>query len=443
MTTLGRLVGLVDRSGFDATSKTYLTWGNAAYNAILGGLVIHGSGTVGGGMAWSDLQTSAGSPAGTHALAAAETTYIDHMFDQCDAYNNTNPLLSGTSTPMLWTLLMRIFSGENAPSWAQSLQGGPITFAGNTTGCWWTTGAGSWIGAYLNFMAVLAAYVPSYTVRSATSSGGLPVGVNTQALAGHPLLGQLVLAPTMTLFAETMTKDDFFKSSSGAYAYPVVTNGALPTPYSLATDEAALSSTFATMAATWGTTPVSLSHNPYIEIINSGTGKASHEPETETLMTSFAGATTWPYGVIANNSLRANGLTYPPANGSNPGAYSDPHGSDYTSMYTKMAGFGKSAAAHTALALGAVGASPSPIEIQTSTYSGMGSTVANLLATIDYAAWIGARAVELPGDSGGYTNATLAQLAAKVPELLANDPATAIPTPTVGSTRRWHSFRHH
>jgi hypothetical protein len=441
MTTLGRLVGHVDRGGFDATTKTFATWSNAAYNSILGGLVIKG-GAVSGGLAWSELQTSAGAPPGSHALAAAGTTYIDHMFDQADAYNNTNPVLSGTTTPMLWTLLLRIFSGENAPAWAQALAGGPISFAGNTTGCWWTTGANSWIAAYLNFMSVLAAYVPSYTVRSVTSSGGLPVGVNTQPLAGHPLLGQVVCAPTMTLFAETMTKDDFFKSSSGAYAYPVITNGALPTPYTLALDEAALSSTFATMDATWGTTPISLSHNPFIEVIGTGTGKASHEPETETLMTSFTGATTWPSGVLANNSLRSNGLTLPPADGSNPGAYADPHGADYTSMYTKMAGFGKSAAAHVALALGAVGASPMPIEIQTSTYSGMGSTVANLLATIDYAAWIGARAVELPGDSGGYTNASLAQLAAKVPELLANDPANAVPVPTAGSVMHWRAFRH-
>lgn len=448
---LGRLVGLVDRGGFDATSQTFSTWSKHAYNSILGGLVVNGGNgalSANGGLSWAQLQTTAGSPAGSHALAAAGTAYIDAIFDQVDAYNNTNPVLSGTTTPMLWTVLMRIFAGESAPAWAQSLAGGPISVAGagGTMGCWWTTGVGSYIAAYVNFMTVLAAYVPSYTVRSATSSGGLPAGVNTQPLAGHPLLGQLVLAPTMTLYAETMMKDDYnggYNSVANGGTWSP-DNSLLPTPYTPALDEAALASTFTSVSAVFGTTPLSLSHNPYI-LINA-TGKSDSTTETVSLMGSFVSDTTSPHGVLANNSLRANGLVYPPADGSNPGKYQDTLGPNYTTMYTTMAGYGPSTAAHVALGLGAVAAHPCPIEFQTATYAKLGGTATNtapLVATVNYAAWLGARAVELPGDNGGYTNLSLSALAALVPQLLANDVASSVPTPTAGTFKRWHSYRHH
>jgi hypothetical protein len=436
MTTLGRCVGLLDRQGFDATSQTYLTWGHAAFNSVLGGVVCDGT-NVTGGMTWRQLQTSAGSPPGSHALAAAGTTYIDNMFDQADAYNNTNPVLHGTSIPMLWTIMLRVFAGEYSPTWAQALAGGGVTGSGGAAGCWWTTGANSFIAAFEAFMAVLAAYVPSYTVRSVTSSGGLAVGVNTHALAGHPLLGQLIWGPTMTLYAETMMKVDF----TGGYNTWSPANASLPTPYTYALDQAALSGSYASITGAWGTTPVSVSHNPYVEV--SGNGQVLHVSETVALMATLHGATTWPNGVLANNSLRANGLTYPPADGSNPAAYADPHGISYTTQYSAMAGYGVSALAHTALGLGAVPAQPMPIEFQTSQYASMGGTVAQLLSTIAYGTWLGARALEMPNDVGGYTNATLAQLAATVPGLLANDPASSTPTATSGSTRHWRAYRHH
>lgn len=439
MSITGRWVGFFDRGGFDATSKTYLTWNNHAYNSILSGLIIR-SGTVGGGIAWSDLQPTAGNPKGTGALAASQTAYIDAMFQQADNYNATNPVLSGTSTPLLWTLGLRIFGGESGPNWWKNLQGGPITIsvAGSPTiGPWWTSDC---INGFLNFMTTLAAYVPNYTVT--TTNYGLALGANTQTLKGHPLLGFVAWAPTMTLYAETMMKDDV----NGGYNLPSAggvwtpAGNTLPIPYSLSADENALSGTYSSINSIWGTTPVGVSHNPYVEI--TGTGKSTHEPETESLMASLVSGSTWPYTEVENNSLRANGLVYPPNDGSNPSLYSDPHNADYTSMYTKMAGYGPSVAAHTALALGSVGSNPTPIHIQTSTYGGMGNTPAQLQATIAYAIWLGARSIELPNDNGGYTNLTLAQLAAYYPQIVANDPILP-PTNTIPSLKRIRAFRHH
>lgn len=193
---------------------------------------------------------------------------------------------------------------------------------------------------------------------------------------------------------------------------------AAETAYTLALDEAALAGTYPAMAAIWGTTPVSVSHNPYQSI--TATGTATVEAETEALMGTLLASTTWPYGVIANNSIRANGLVYPPPLG--PGPYADPHNANYTSMFSAMASYGRGQANPN---LGfTLRTQPAPIEIQLATYAAMGATPASLIASINYAIWLGARGIELPNDTGGgYTNLSLGTLASFVPAILANDPA--------------------
>lgn len=92
MSNFGKCLGFFDRQGFDATTSTFSNWANAAYNTVLGGVVIRGNASGSGGvdgMTWAQLQPTAGTPAGSGALAAAGTTYIDAMFNQADAYNAT------------------------------------------------------------------------------------------------------------------------------------------------------------------------------------------------------------------------------------------------------------------------------------------------------------------------------------------------------------------
>jgi hypothetical protein len=112
-------------------------------------------------------------------------------------------------------------------------------------------------------------------------------------------------------------------------------------------------------------------------------------------------------------------------------------------MYTKIAGYGKGQAVSD---LGLTPPSqPVGICFQTSTYSGMGSTVASLEATINYATLLGARSIELPNDSGGYTNipAGDAHWATWQAALMNNDPGTAAPSFVTLPIRRWRAYRHH
>jgi hypothetical protein len=98
-------------------------------------------------------------------------------------------------------------------------------------------------------------------------------------------------------------------------------------------------------------------------------------------------------------------------------------------MYTAQALLGQGAAAN---ALGGAGYpiwNPSPICYQTSTYNQMGSTATDLMNTLDYAIWLGARMVELP--SGWDTALTAAQLGAYNAGLFANDPAGGGPSSQV------------
>lgn len=434
MATALKSVSFYDRKGFDARTgqATYLTWGNASLNSILGGLILKGSTNV-GGQEWGKLQPTDVNSNGTADLNAAELAYIDGFFNQCDAYNNTNPVLHGTTTPLPWTAKMRVFAGEYAPTWAQNLNGGPVTGSGPSSGCWWAT---VYISAWLNFQSKLASHIPNYTVRSSTSSFGLPVGPNTHALKNHPLLGSMVLQPTMTAFAETMMIVDF-TGGWNSWTPNGGPTGPLAQPYTATLQQNALSGTFTTAPAIWGSTPLALSHNPF-DTATAG-GKSEAEATTESLMTSFINASTWPAAIIENNSLRfAHGsqdggqTVYPPPQGAGP--YKDAHDGaspgNMTSMYTKMTRYAQGQAM-TDLGLTALsGTHPVPMCIQTASMNQLSLQTSNAVSaadlanTIEYAIWLGAMMVELPSTYETF-GITLAQWAAWAAALMANDPTTS------------------
>lgn len=390
-----KCVGLIDRQGIQA-GQTFANWQGATldsvgtpYNQALSGFVIRGANA--GFLTWAELQPTAGAPNGTGAITG---TPIDYAFAQADAYNATGPAIP-------WVLKMRLYCGINSPAWAQAIDGGPITGVDGTTLVWW---AADVLTAWKNFMLTLGNYVPQYTV----SATGL---ANTVALKNHTLLGEVGEALCGDVGSEPLLKDSWnvaaYAGSGGAWSWPV----------EKAQHEAAQQY----MATAFPNTPYSFSYNPAVEVV----GPVTDEAFTEFLMDFEVSSTqTFPLAVLANNSLRANGLIYPPAGGSNPGAYVDSHGGNYTPMYTHMAKYSVGQA-NTDLGWGGTPV-PAPICIETSTYAKMGGTPASLQATLAYAVWIGARTVELPGYFGatdaGYQVLTVGQLLGYYTQVVQNDP---------------------
>ena len=91
---------------------------------------------------WSDLQPVQGGP--------IVTTTADACLANIAAYNALYP-----ATPM--TAMFRIYTGQNAPSWAQSLNGGPMSMVENggfSVGLWW---AASYRAAWISFQNAMAA----------------------------------------------------------------------------------------------------------------------------------------------------------------------------------------------------------------------------------------------------------------------------------------------
>jgi hypothetical protein len=440
-----RCVGFFDRSGMP-TNKTYLNWNNsnvvapyttAEYNAVLGGFIIAGQpgGSVGGGLAWQDLQPNAGSPAGTGALASANggTSAIDFAFAQADAYNSTNPTYPITGSPDgRWTLKMRIFCGEKAPSWAQALSTGPVKWKSGSTatppnttytvGMWWTT---AYLNAWSNFIQTLAAYVPNYTVSSSTSSFGLPVGANTHALAGHPLLGEVTNSLGMTLYAEPMLKDDFNTASPGTanpWFYPSTGLAALGYNYgavgTAGTDLDNFSQSITLANSAFTPTPTSTSANPYLKLTSGG--KVVESAQAITFMNDII-ALTWPQGVLENNSLDASSSNYTPSSPPTQSSYHDRE-PGYTSIYTTMIQKSKGASGTASAQWGLTPPTfPIPTSIQTSSFNNM-TGLTDFQNTLSYGIWIGAKMLELPTDAGAYFNLTPTQLGSYVQALINNDP---------------------
>lgn len=434
----GKCVGFSDRQGIPYANN-YTNWGRASHNSILSGFIIPTSDPITypstddtGGIPWAELQPSAGTPPGTGPINGAA---IDHAFDQADAYNATNPAIS-------WTLKLRVLCGCGGaspwglcPSWATALDGGPITAPdaiGAQMPVWW--GQANLFPAWVNFYTALSKYVPKYSVRSSTSSYGLPTGTNTQPLAGHPLLGEVTESLGGDAASEPQIKNFTWSQTQGS---PV---------WSETLEKQSQTLALASMVGPWRTTPVAYSSNPY-QFLDA---VPSNENFTEALIAYLAGDTvgdvanpenlapqiakfTWPYMVLANESLRANGLTYSP--------YSDPHAPSYTSMYTHFAKYNALGAAYSALGLTNPLPYDVPISIQTSTYAKMGGTPAALLATIQYGIWLGARNIELPV---GYTNIapTDPSWMQNYAALQNNDPAVNAPVGSSQSSVRWRAFRH-
>jgi uncharacterized protein YbdZ (MbtH family) len=228
-------------------------------------------------------------------------------------------------------IFARIFAGEYAPLWAKSLDGPPITNGSATLFRYWTPNG---IAAWAQLMQLMAA---KYDGK----------------------LGGISDSACMTHYAEPLLKDGWDSGTGQATA--------VKAGWTKAAEQACQDSSLDAMAANWKLTPYSLSFNPARLISGSA-------DITFTLNLMAYGVAKGSLFVLENNSLRANGLVY--------SAYSDPHGSLYTQMYTAMKGYRAS--------------NGNRIRLQTSTLTGMGGTHAALLATLDYAIWMQAANVELP-----------------------------------------------
>lgn len=384
-------VGFYDRQGF-SNPTTYLTWGQSAYNQVLSGYVVPGNVAmvdgVTGGIAWSELQPTAGNPPGTGPLSTAA---IDYAFSQFRAYNATNPIYK-------WNGKFRIFGGENAPAWAQNLDGAPLSNTLFTLGRFWFT---DYFNAWANFMTLLANYVPAGET--------LPMKIN-------PACGEIVFGLCHTTSCEPCLKQNW-NSGAGQTAL----NNAGWTP---ALDVAAQMNAIDFMPTIWASTPQTMAFNPY-DPINTGVDVTITEALIDAL------ANNGPINsVLGNNSLRANPVIYGGLDG--PG-YSDPHGVNYTTMYSYMVAKYVQGRANFALGFQKPGNNRRALYIQTSTLAGMGGTAQDLINTIQYALWLGACLIELPQ---GYSVLTQRQLLDFVPQLFLNHPLQAPFTTRTGSPAR-------
>lgn len=376
-----KCVGMFDRQGNNGSSTQLTSNPSAAYKNVLGGFVASGGTQPAGGtgVSWTDLQTS-------DAGAIASNNNIDKALTLCTSVN------AGQSKQ--WTVKLRIFCGTVSPTWAKNKGGGPVA-SPTTVGPWWTA---EYQASYKDFMTKLAAKYDA-----------------------NALIGEVVIAMTGDDSGEPMLHAQI---GSGSGRTSALRAGVYTTTYSqTSTDPTQLAAVKAAMTtltnAVWATTPVSFAYNPCDNIATGSSGDTVNLtlPLIDYLHSNVAS----PKGVLENNSLRANGVVVPGNKSwATNGTYSDPHSSKYTDMYTRMAKYG------TGLATTDLGftrdANPSPICIQTSTYSGMGNSVASLQNTMEYAIWLGARMVELPS---GYMALTAAQLDAYNARLTANDPTSS------------------
>jgi hypothetical protein len=344
--TVKACVGLFDRQG-NKGGGTLSNPVSSTYYPILGGFVVTSASS--DGISWADLQPTQGG-----AIVRGNT--IDQALTLVRSIN--------AGQTRQWTLKLRLFTGELAPSWAKALGGGPISTGGSTIGAYWTP-------------AYQQAWQDFHTALAAIYDGVVEIGEVVEDIGAD--LG----------------------------AEPLLHAGFTAAGYTAALEMQAHQSALSHMRTVWTQTPVSLAFNPYVNPTTNVVDVAF----TETLIDFLATSIEPPFGVLENNSLRANGLVYSP--------YADPHSPNYTAMYKRIASHGKGQAR---IDLGyPAPAHPSPICIQTSTLGGMGGSTAALQATLDYAVWLGARMIELP--STYWTVASTALLDSYNPALLTNDVA--------------------
>lgn len=380
-----KCVGMFDRQGNNGSSTALSNGYGSAYENILGGFVASGGTQPSGGtgVSWVDLQTTDGG-------AIASNNNIDKALTLCTTVNGRQS--------KQWTVKLRIFCGSVAPTWAKNKSGGPISGnSSETLGPFWCA---DYQASYKDFMTKLAAKYDA-----------------------NPLIGEVTICLTADDSGEPCLHNAI---GSGSGRTSALRTGVYQSNYSTTnTDPTQLAAVKAAMTtltnAVWATTPVSFAFNPYDNIATGASGDINNLliPTIDYLQANVA----TPKGVLENNSLRANAIVKMPNNKSwapNGSPYAD-RATAYTSMYKEMAKFGPSATAATDLGFTPL-ANPSPICIQTATYSGQGGTPAAFQNTLEYAIWLGARMVELPS---GYNALTAAQLDSYNARLTANDPVVA------------------
>ena len=181
-----------------------------------------------------------------------------------------------------------------------------------------------------------------------------------------PQIREITVSRCMTVFAETFLRDT---------SDPSTVSNLLAAGFSVTADQACIQAEIAD-GAVWMHTRIGVAFNPYQEILPGGSVRVD-EAFTESMM-QFCRTQLGPQCVLENNSIR-----WPPMAG------------QYTEMYFAIQRLG------------------APISFQTATMARIGS----LIATLQWAAGVGADAVELPQ---GYQATPPATLAAVVQALRRN-----------------------
>jgi len=321
-------------------------------------------------VSWAQLQPTQGGPIDSNNQLNTVLTAVSN-------YNQSNP-------SQHLEVKLRIFAGIYAPDWAKTLDGwNPVNICNNqgspcgTIGPYWTS---DYDNAYKSFMTELA---------STTDSLG-----NT--FDNEPLLHDVTISQCMTTFAEPFQRDD---SNFGQVLYPTSTTDPQPnftgSAYSPQNDENCLLDQIDNSTA-WKHTNLSLSFNPFKPWTSASTqdGNSPYgEAFTKTVM-DHCRVVLGAQCTIENNSIRDSYVGQQNTSGN---------------LYYDITGEGPD------------------ITFQTAAPGSVGSIV----TTVDWAAQMGANAVELPSN---YNTLSLSQLDSLSSALIANpiNPITD-PSPTITS----------
>jgi hypothetical protein len=247
------VLGLLDRQGAP----------QASFYSVLDGFVVN--------VGWASLQTGAGGP-------ITSNNAIDKAITQVRVANGSGAHLA---------LKLRVYAGIQAPGWAKSLGGAPVTVRDphskvtGTVGRFWTGAFGL---AYQDLQAKLAAKYD-----------------------GIPEIREVTISRCSTIYDEP-----FIRQITDATTVANLWNAG----YTVAADQACQQQAVQAHAA-WKLTRSDLSFNPYQEILSVSSTKTD-EAFTQAMITNCS-ATLGLNCIIENNSLRSTS-----------------QGKDYDAMYAAI-----------------------------------------------------------------------------------------------------------
>jgi len=249
------------------------------YLSVMGGWVVNAY--------WKDLQPNPGDPIVTNPKNA-----IDQAIDQVHKINAANPAYK-------LRLKVRLFAGVDAPDWAKSLGGGPVTISDpgsgitGTVGRFWTKAFGT---AYTDFINKIAALYDSVYA-----------------------IGDVTLNRCMTIYAEPYIRQTSVPSNVSHLLAAGFTTDKDTTCHQEEIDN----------GRAFSTTRVSVAFNPYQQINADGTTQ-TNEALTEQMI-DYCRRQLLKQCVLENNSIRTPEL-----------------GGDYPALYAKIQRMGPPIAFQTA-----------------------------------------------------------------------------------------------